>query len=785
MANISKRLMDNKINSLSAEAFFQSNEIIHNLTEIVRGITKLYRKPVKVKVITKGSAVAYTDGTTITLNVGTPWVKAQKTLREKYYVLAGILLHETAHILYTPFKIQRETQKRLAGGEIYPAINVSPETQKILDMGKGPRLIETWHSFFNCIEDGHIEKRVLEHVPGYGECLTMVRNIQRKEDAGQTYADQIKEAKKKGYKLNKVSCLINLTLDYAKFGDKNIGNVSDELTDTFNTMALYIDKAVNTNEPEERIRTINIVFDLFVKFMYDELSKQQNMQQKQSQQSQQQSDSDQDSQEQDSSGDESSSEDNSSDDDESESEGENTSGNAGEDGQSSKSRSTTSNEEQDEDTEANGSSKEDVSESGDSDKEENSKSSSETEEDSADEQDDSAQNDESSEDSSDKGGNTSEGEDSSDEEEDNAGTGADDLSDLFDDAMDEMDSKSSNTQDDVDHSSIDNDPCDQAAEDSVKGNQPPTDSKSSLDDFPQIEREIAQHELESEALNAIERKMQRIAAQVSKKRNDNVSYSLSYIRGLSSDDHSQLDLIAKRVVKNLDKIIKDRQLGDKNTGLYSGKQLDTARTYRKDRKIFANKILPEDVPNMEVCVLVDCSGSMYGERIEAARQCAYITWKFCQLMHIPISVYGHTTYGSMDDVKLMCVSHPENLDKHDGERILNLQADDCNRDGWAIEFCCQALLESDAAKKLLLVISDGQPNAYGYDGITDCRAKVSEYLKKGVVTAVAGLAESAEQVKRVYISDEYSAKQSAKFMDFSDLSLLPRAFAQLIKKELL
>ena len=48
----------------------------------------------------------------------------------------------------------------------------------------------------------------------------------------------------------------------------------------------------------------------------------------------------------------------------------------------------------------------------------------------------------------------------------------------------------------------------------------------------------------------------------------------------------------------------------------------------------------------------------------------------------------------------------------------------------------------------------------------------------------AGIDDCAPDIKRVY-QDGAQSKYAAKFLDYSDMSKLPQAFATLIKKELL
>ena len=256
-------------------------------------------------------------------------------------------------------------------------------------------------------------------------------------------------------------------------------------------------------------------------------------------------------------------------------------------------------------------------------------------------------------------------------------------------------------------------------------------------DISHLEEKAAEEMISKEIHNRIEREMVRTQKDMYKTRKDKYPGIMTYLQPdrYAKEEyevyHQELDRIARRVKKNLDKVIKQRRRGDVKKGLYVGKQFDAPHAYRKDKRIFSQKILPENIPDMEVCVLVDCSGSMSSnDRMEQARNCAYITWQFCSEMQIPCSVYGHTTnWHPETHVKINCVAHPMNIDSDDGKRIFMLRADADNRDGWAVNFCGEALTKSTATNKLLLIISDGLPAADGYYGPaakrdSGCRKKI-------------------------------------------------------------
>lgn len=255
------------------------------------------------------------------------------------------------------------------------------------------------------------------------------------------------------------------------------------------------------------------------------------------------------------------------------------------------------------------------------------------------------------------------------------------------------------------------------------------------------------------------------------------------------EEHNELDAIVRRFISEFEKEIKDRQTGDTLTGLYSGKRFTAREAHRFDKKVFNRKILPEDIPNMAIGIMVDLSGSMSGKRIEEAIKTVYITYTFCRRLNIPVFVVGHST----DDEQVMLISvvDEKSLDGKDKYRIFGMDTYHCNRDGYALRYCLKRLEKMQAEQKLLMVISDGRPNHHGYGvntGKEDCQSAVKSAIKKGIFTITAGIGDS-EQVRSIYKVDvkgkELSDKSSATYLDLSDLKKLPKAFVKIIKDKLM
>ena len=249
--------------------------------------------------------------------------------------------------------------------------------------------------------------------------------------------------------------------------------------------------------------------------------------------------------------------------------------------------------------------------------------------------------------------------------------------------------------------------------------------------------------------------------------------------------HGELDSIARRMMKNLLKEVKDRQLGDAMDGFYIGNRLNTSQLYRKDKKLMIRDVLPEEVPNMEICILVDESGSMSGDRIVTATKCAYITYAFCKMLGIPVSVFGHHTYGT-HNVVMESYADSESLDGMDKMRLFSMSATGCNRDGFALRYCLNRLRKSHAQDRFMMIISDGLPNDGDYrvtNAKPDMQDAVACARKEGINVITAGIGDDAEQVKYVY-TNGVSEKRRALFLDIGDLERLPKTFVKIVKKAL-
>ena len=750
MAKVLRRLLNEAKDKMTDEVFFTTKVMQQHFEGIIEGVCKTFKRHIEIQIINEGSSVAFTNGNMITVNLNNDWIKNQPTRLDKYYIIVGIILHECGHILYTDFKLMEKCFEALEHNRLFPIIDYSETLAECFDENMGRRFLKVYQTLDNCVEDGHIEKRVIRHVPGYGECLLKVRKLHLADAGIKTYERLLQEAEKTGSDIDRIGCVIKLVLIYAKFGVDNVGDVSDDLTKLFYRMTSHIDAAVNTNNAASRKKEVNIIFDMLIDFISDEIER---LKEKEKEEEEPEKSSEDEDEEKD---------------DEKESE--------------------ESTSEEDDTSETDDDSSEEGEESGTDEGIDDSDSPSISEEGTDSEKDDDSEDESTASKAEESGSGMSKEEKEKALEEVLSSLG--DICDDMSDKTDHSDTMTSPVSDEDEDLESEGTTPDEGADFDPTNEEGPEEW-----DLSYLEDCAAEEEIAIATKKNIVKAMTRNADDTRKGRTDKFPSIQKYVEPddeaieMFDREHEELDRIARRVKKNLDKVIKERQKGDRLNGLYTGKQLDAAHTYRKDKRIFANKVLPEDIPDMEVCVLVDCSGSMCcGSRMDQSRKCAYITWKFCQFMEIPCSVYGHTTDAYPEKhVVMTCVAHPDNLDKDDEKRIFMLRPEYDNRDGWAVNFCAEALSKSSATSKMLLIISDGLPAAVGYGdvlGKRDCQEVVKRYKKKGISVITAGIDDCASDIKSLYV-DGIAPKDAAKFLDYSDMTQLPKAFATLIKKELL
>ena len=211
--------------------------------------------------------------------------------------------------------------------------------------------------------------------------------------------------------------------------------------------------------------------------------------------------------------------------------------------------------------------------------------------------------------------------------------------------------------------------------------------------------------------------------------------------------------------------------------LLIGKKLDRRNIAERSGRIFQKKHLPGQNGETAVGVLIDMSQSMGGGRMESAKLAALCIYEFCRMAQIPISIYGHHTdrgvHLRLSDESVFLHSCAEfETDEDDRLRILQLEVDGSNRDGAALIYMGDKLLKRPEPQKILVLISDGLPNAtyYRNEGAKQDLMKIKKSLRKrGITFLAAAIGDDREKIEEIY--------QEA-FLDISDIGRMPAVLSK-------
>ena len=234
--------------------------------------------------------------------------------------------------------------------------------------------------------------------------------------------------------------------------------------------------------------------------------------------------------------------------------------------------------------------------------------------------------------------------------------------------------------------------------------------------------------------------------------------------------------ISKQMQKRMKRLFKDTAYSEKMTALPLGRRLEPRLLSDREGRIFSRKRLPSEKKDMAVALLLDESGSMsISDRVRAARNAAIIVYDFCKAMDIPVMIVGHSEY---DDVVLYPYTDFDSCDEKDRYRMMDISARYDNRDGAALRYVAERLLKQPEEKKLLMLVSDGQPLAsgyYGFEAEQDLRSIKQEFTNKGMLFVAAAIGSDKENIERIYGSS---------FLDITDLNELPFLLVRKIERAL-
>lgn len=716
---------------------------------LVEAITKQYDQTIKLRIVWNNDDwIAFaTDRYEVVINVNNKFVLGAEKRVDKVVYAKGISIHECGHLLFTDYHLLKSVrtvfeEKR----KLFPEPKCMNYTEWLTDAAamsdvELKQWMRIWKRLENSIEDGFIEYKLLELLPGEGQCLYALRKQQLSD------FDSVKVMKSQG--LSSPVILFNCILMLAKYNTVLMD--ADDADDPAVTALLdnydLIRQAVYTEKSYDRVKLINEIFCNLYHFMKEDAKKNDD--------ADKQGDSSDDS-----------------------------SGSQNTDDQSESGDSD--NTEDDNSSGSQGNQNEDSGES------ETGDASDEDEDPSGDDQ----HNESDGSNGTDTADNGSNGQESA---QGTQGSKSCSPTDLLENSPEEM-----NEQVDTGSGSVLNDnninqkPIPPARNKEEKLNNiingteqeetaeiPSPQDKRLVDE---AENNIAEQAVKENAEKELSVELQK-ELQEFKFTAINSNFPISIIRKDPSEESyvlyaiamEEIGFLVKKTVNELKNKIKDQQQGGKLNGMYNGRYLDRNNLHRYDMRIMCKNDLPEDIPDMAISILMDGSFSMMDDKkYWYAIMTTLLLYLVCQELNIPVMVYSHNA--SYNSAEITALADFNSVDGRDKYRICDMTPDNGNRDGMALRFCSEKLAKRPEQNKFQIIISDGLPSAYETmeEGRTDIRNVLTDYAKRNVKYIAYGLGEDQQRIEEIYVQD-LSPKTAAKFIKTNAPSELPKMFVKAIK----
>src|SRR5690625_362281 len=246
----------------------------------------------------------------------------------------------------------------------------------------------------------------------------------------------------------------------------------------------------------------------------------------------------------------------------------------------------------------------------------------------------------------------------------------------------------------------------------------------------------------------------------------------------------------RKLAKTIEKILEHKQI-EKRSNLHYGRLSKNLLPVVTDEfpRLFYKKDEQSNEFDAVFTLMVDCSASMYDKMEETNRGVALFheVLKDLRIPHAIVGFFEEATSGlkkGYPNYFHIIHSLTDSLYADNGAKIIQLEPEEDNRDGYSIRVVAEKMLERREKHKYLLVFSDGEPSAENYEqnGIVDTELAVSEVRKRGIDVIGMFLAQG-----KMYKQDEELMKNiyGDKRLMIQDISELPDYLAPLLKKLLL
>lgn len=196
----------------------------------------------------------------------------------------------------------------------------------------------------------------------------------------------------------------------------------------------------------------------------------------------------------------------------------------------------------------------------------------------------------------------------------------------------------------------------------------------------------------------------------------------------------------QKKLKNIMERNMEKKILDHRTHLQMGRLGKNLLSYFTDEhpKLFYKKSEPGKEIDAAFSLLVDCSASMHDKMAETKRGIA-LFHEALKAVAVPHEIIGfwedanESVSHNQPNYFFQAIPFTTSLLHRTGPEIMQLEAMEDNRDGYAIRIMTERLMKRSEKQKFIIVFSDGEPAAFDYDnGIVDTHEAVIEARKKGI-----------------------------------------------------
>ncbi|MUK88399.1 VWA domain-containing protein [Ornithinibacillus sp. L9] len=253
---------------------------------------------------------------------------------------------------------------------------------------------------------------------------------------------------------------------------------------------------------------------------------------------------------------------------------------------------------------------------------------------------------------------------------------------------------------------------------------------------------------------------------------------------------AEIEPFKRKLAKTIEKTLEHKKNSPRKDLLYgrlSKKLLPIV--IDNDRRIFYKKNHESQEIDAVFTLLVDCSASMHN-KMEETKKGIVLFHEVLQELKIPHQIIGfwedanEVKDGYQPNYFHQVHSFSDSFYESNGAKIMQLEPEEDNRDGFSIRIATEELQARREKNKFLLVFSDGEPAAANYEqnGIVDTNEAVTEARKRGIDVIGMFLADGEVQEREDLTMKNIYGKERLMIPSVAEL---PEHFTPLLKKLLL